>query len=360
MRFFNIDQHASVIADVGRIFSSLGHTVDDWSLSGHHWVLGKEKHEIPVLAGHGPDPEVADAFYETYREKLAGYDGFICCYPASYAMLYRRWDKPTIVVNCVRYEIPYSGSPEGWARWNGFIRRRIGERKLWWVCNNKGDAWYVNYFTGIDPVWIPSLCEYVAEKWTGTKDRFLLYGRPVGTLPDVSPDLYVHSDSPVLKGSDWRFSWKDVYAYRGIIHLPYQNGTMSIFEHYTANAPMFFPSKAFLYELFDSSSIGVLADLSFLPAAGLPEPTQPGNPNNLSDPTVVRRWIDSCDFYDRSNMPHVQLFDSFPDLERQLRSVDSAAVSREMARYNEIRRELVHRRWQRVLHEIEGASAVSL
>ena len=46
MKFFNIDQHASVISDVANIFKNLGHEVEDWTLSGHHWVVGKSKAKI--------------------------------------------------------------------------------------------------------------------------------------------------------------------------------------------------------------------------------------------------------------------------------------------------------------------------
>ena len=35
MKFFNIDCHASVIADIKYIFEKLGHKVDHKSLSGH-------------------------------------------------------------------------------------------------------------------------------------------------------------------------------------------------------------------------------------------------------------------------------------------------------------------------------------
>ena len=40
MKFFNIDLHISVIADIKKIFTDLGHEVDDWSLSGHAWAFG--------------------------------------------------------------------------------------------------------------------------------------------------------------------------------------------------------------------------------------------------------------------------------------------------------------------------------
>ena len=107
MKFFNIDQHVSVIADVAHIFKNLGHEVDDWSLSGHHWVLNKPKPQIMLNDGTQLtcsgvcSQEVCDSFYERNKDELNKYDGFIACYPVEFSLLYERWSKPIIVVNCV-------------------------------------------------------------------------------------------------------------------------------------------------------------------------------------------------------------------------------------------------------------------
>jgi hypothetical protein len=39
MKFFNIDCHISVIADIKNIFENLGHQVDQWSISGHRHIF---------------------------------------------------------------------------------------------------------------------------------------------------------------------------------------------------------------------------------------------------------------------------------------------------------------------------------
>lgn len=358
VRFFNIDLHVSVIADIQRIFSDLGHSVDDWCLSGHHWVLGKERADVPLLRDwHSLTPELCDAFYDAYKDELAGYDGFIACYPAAFAMLYERWEKPTIVVNCVRYEVPYTSRPSEWKHFDEFIQRRIAEKKLWWICNNKGDAWYVNYFTGITPRWIPNLCEYVGQAWTGQKREYLLYGRGAAHLLGVPQRFYVHSDSRAVKGSEWRYTWDDLYSHRGIVHFPYHNGSMSLFEHYTANAPLFLPSKDFLRQLYREGPIEVLAELTFYKVFDLPEPSEPGNPNNLSDPDVLERWLDSFCWYDDENMRHVVLFDSFRELTRLFKKSDVEAISASMAEWNLVRKAMVYDRWTEVLAEIEPALA---
>ena len=46
MKFFNLDLHVSVIQDIKQILEPLGHTVDNWSISGHSWVFGKEADKV--------------------------------------------------------------------------------------------------------------------------------------------------------------------------------------------------------------------------------------------------------------------------------------------------------------------------
>jgi hypothetical protein len=46
-------------------------------------------------------------FYDTYAKELEQYDGFICCYPPIFAMLYQRFNKPIIIDIPIRYEYPW-------------------------------------------------------------------------------------------------------------------------------------------------------------------------------------------------------------------------------------------------------------
>ena len=99
MKFFNIDQHSSVIADIAYIFKNLGHEVDDWSLSGHHWVMNKPKPQImlsdgsQLIGSNVCTQETCDKFYEQYKEQLEQYDAFIVCFPVEFALLYEKWNK---------------------------------------------------------------------------------------------------------------------------------------------------------------------------------------------------------------------------------------------------------------------------
>lgn len=354
MKFFNIDQHVSVISDIAHIFNNLGHQVDDCSLSGHSWVMNKQKK--PILLSDGTaltcsgvcTEEVCDKFYEQNKDKLNEYDGFIACYPVEFALLYERFNKPIIVVNCIRYEHPNTRNPVLWGRINSFLKTKHQDGSLYYVCNNKGDQYYTNYYTGIWGMHIPSLCEYTNAKYTGIKNKYVLHERSIDV--GVPGDLWVSLSA--LRNNHWKYSWEDLYSHRGIIHVPYHNGSMSIFEHYTANVPMFMPSKNYARQLFHEHKM--FDDLTFYHLYKLPEPEDYNNPNSLRNPEMLNMWLDTCDFYDEGNMKYIQYFDSPQHLTHLLRTVNVQEISRNMADHNLLRKASVYNNWQQILTSIDS------
>ncbi len=349
MRFFNIDQHVSVISDIAHIFKNLGHQVDDWTLSGHHWVMNKPK--VPIMLSDGTQltcsgvcsQEVCDRFYEAHAEDFKKYDGFIACYPIEFAMLYERWNKPIITVNCIRYDHPNTFNSALRNRLNDFLQRKHQEGMLYYVCNNKGDQWYTEYFTGIKGMHIPSLCEYTNAKYTGAMSTYVIHDRS-----EISVSGAVSLGA--LRSAAWRYSWQHLYNHKGVIHVPYHNGSMSIFEQYTANVPQFFPSKTFGKELFHQNKM--FSDLTFYKINKAQEPDDANNPNSLRNPEILDRWFDTCDFYDENNMKHIQFFDSIPHLEHLMRSVNTQEISHNMSVHNILRRESAYNNWQQILTSI--------
>lgn len=352
MKFYNIDQHVSVIADIAHIFKNLGHQVDDDSLSGHKWVLNKPNPKIMLSDGTQLtcsgvcSQEVCDKFYEQHKDEFAKYDGFIACYPVEFALLYERWNKPIIIVNCIRYDHPNTFNPALRDRLNEFLKRRYDEGKLYYVCNNKGDQWYTKYFTGIEGMHIPSLCEYTNVKYTGTKNQYVIHDRSeINVLGAVSLGA--------LRTKDWKYTWSDLYSYKGIIHIHYHNGSMSTAEQYTANMPLFCPSKKYGKELFHQGKM--FADLTFYKIEKKPEPEDINNPNSLRNPEILDKWYDTCDFYDTENYKYVQYFDSPSHLEHLLKSVNTQEISRNMTAHNVIRRDSVYNNWKEILTSIESS-----
>ena len=106
MKFFNIDLHISIIADMRKIFNDLGHEVTDWSLSDHTWVFNRERTSIPMLNGgrwrNMSPSQFSDEFYDTYKDELKDYDAFIVTYPPPFSLLYKHFDKPIIINNPIK------------------------------------------------------------------------------------------------------------------------------------------------------------------------------------------------------------------------------------------------------------------
>lgn len=355
MKFFNIDQHVSVIADIAHIFNNLGHEVDDWSLSGHHWVMNKPKPNIVMGGGTLTcsgvcTQEVCDIFYNQYKDELNKYDAFICCYPAEFALLYEKWNKPIIIVNCIRYEHPNTFERQDILnRLHNLIANKRKDGTLHWVYTNKGDQFYTGYFLGIEGPIIPLFGEYTNCKYTGTKDKFIIHDRSDINMPS---DLCISAGA--IRNRNWQYTWQDYYSYKGTVNIPYSNTTSSTFEQYTANVPLFFPSKKYLKELFHQNRS--LGDLTFYRITKTAEPADLNNPNSLRNPAILDKWIDVCDYYntDEGFMKHIQYFDSPSHLERILRTANLQEISNNMAIDNVSRREYVYERWKQVIAKIQG------
>src|SRR5438034_1396010 len=99
MKFYNIDCHASVIADIKYLFNKLGHIVDHKSLSGHRWLFNWEPLKSNVLNEWNwktIDQSMCDRFYDENKKELEKYDAFIVAYPTVFLKLFEKFDKPII------------------------------------------------------------------------------------------------------------------------------------------------------------------------------------------------------------------------------------------------------------------------
>jgi hypothetical protein len=96
------------------------------------------------------------------------------------------------------------------------------------------------------------------------------------------------------------FKWSDLSQFRGIIHIPYEISTMSMFEHFSAGIPLFFPSKKFMLESF------LIQSVSAYWKADLPKELAP-----MANKSV---WLELADFYEVFRSPNVHYYDSFSHL----------------------------------------------
>ena len=327
MKFFNIDMHISVIEDIKYIFKELGHSVDSCNLSGHNWVFNRPPGKNDIINVNNwktINEDVCQKFYDRYKEELSGYDGFICAYPPAFSLLFRRFEKPIIVVAATRYDYPMINNEQKEYLDNSMIDM-FKSGQLFPVANNKYDKIYCEKNLNFNWTHIPSLCEYTNSKYNRSKPESVLFSKHV----NINNSLIRHCLS---LGS---YSWSELYAFKSIVHIPYNVSTMSIFEQYTANVPMLFPSTRFLRQ-----TLGYMSEISF---------SSPLEANTVSDEDIAL-----SDFYDESMMPHIIFYDSYDEIFHALNKNDTffEDVSYRMSKFNKTKKEIIISKWKYILSRI--------
>jgi hypothetical protein len=331
MKFFNIDYHISVIEDLKWIFKDLGHTIDNYSLTTHNHVFNKPGCANFSFLTQQCDSsirkittETCDKFYFDNKNTLLQYDGFITTYPPILALLYEKFNKPIIMHIPIRYEYPYTHSPDLWLNFNLKCQMLIDCGQLIATANNACDKHYFESRVKRNVTHIPSWCEYNYPKWSPLKQQFLFWSGYQPCCSELTQQLH------------YPYSWHENEKYAGIIHIPYNISTMSIFEHYTSNTPLLFPTKQFLFELFKQHK-------------ALSQITWDGyNSNN----DQVKSMIELADFYDENWMPYIIFFDSIEKL-KNLLQYDYSVTSDKMKVINIRRKHDIYDLWTSVLEKIK-------
>lgn len=346
MRFFNIDLHVAVIGDIKQIFTELGHTVDTKSLSDHSWVLGQAKSQVDVI---GPNwsaisKPLCDKFYERYKDELSGYDAFIATYPPCFAMLYEKFNKPIIVDAAIRYEHPFHDTPR-WIELNNFFQRMIDQKRLHLVANSKYDQKYCETLLNRPVTHIPNLCDYTGIKYKPNNGEIVYYSK------NHIQNIGLRAKTEVLKH---RYGYPELLQFKALVHVPYQVSTMSIFEQYTANFPLLFPTPDFNMELYARGL--TLTEVSWRKYFGLPPKTPflsiASDPNDYTNPKAVKEWLLLADYYDHKWMPYITYYSSWADLQEQIKKLDVHKISSQMQECNKERQKQVKKLWSDILEKL--------
>jgi len=335
MKFFNIDFHISVVADLQHIFTNLGHQFDDWCLSGHHWVLNKKKMDIPLLNGWEKiiDKQLWNDFADTYPE-LEKYDAFVCTYPPVFAMLYNNFNKPIIIHIPIRYEHPFTQNRKNWEIWNQWLRDNMDSGKVIVACNSKFEKFYFESYVGREAYYIPNLCEYTNMHYCPEKQPMVYHNNSLG----------MHFDNRRTVGT---YKWNDLAKRRSLIHYPYQVSTMSIFEQYTANIPLIFPSKEFTHNHPDMLHQVLWSKTTH----------QPADPPNCKV-DWEKDWLDNVWLADYYQWPHIQYYDSIQHCMQIAGNMDESAVYHGMKEENFERHKYVYDTWQKIISDISNWKGV--
>ena len=299
MRFFCMDLHISIIADFKTACPDV--EVVDWCLSGHAWVMKRNQdypeHINPATWKH-LNSDMIKKFQDKYDPFLKTFDGFIVGFCSAFAMIYEKYNKPIVMINAVRYDIPFCFTKDMrmLTKWKECLDRLNSHGLLTIVSNNKADQVYTRLGCGLQSQYIPSLCLYTNTQYAPTKPTFLCYNGSFATHPLLTPK----------KDLPHPHQWSDVTSFRGIVNHPYEVSLMSCFEHFTSGCPLFFPSKTYW-----KSNQGIQSLTAYwgkdLPAEFAP----------LSTP---QDWIELADMYEVFQSPNTYYFDSEDHLFQLLES----------------------------------------
>ncbi len=314
MKFFNIDCHISVIADIKNIFENLGHEVDQWSISGHRHILNLPESKSNIVNEKNwtnLDETIVDNFYETHKNELDKYDAFICCYPPCFLKLYEKFNKPIIVIAATRYEHPFTNNIQKLEWLNHSLNNN---NNLILITNNEFDKKYCEKFTTKQWKWIPSLCAYTKSKYINTINKTVIFSK----FNLNKNEQFIHQYEL------GQYKWKDLYSYKNIIHFPYNASTMSIFEQYEAGVPLLFPTLRLSLELIHNN-IPIFSELVF----------DNNDPNKQRDLFLNEEWLKLSDFYNGTIKCHY--FDSFDDAQKM--------TSKTLSNINTSNKDFIYNKW---------------
>jgi hypothetical protein len=315
-RVFNLDLHIAVIADFTQELKYRKVRLTRFSISSHNHVSS-----FPLPASDpvriinqeswtNLDSRLVSEFQHSYRRFLATFDGFIVTYTPAFLQLFSKTDKPILAVAATRYEAPYTGSPKLWEALNEDIKKMVGSGQLTLVANNKGDADYIKFFTGLNIDVVPSYCGG-RKTWSGSSTRRFVMARDSklrGEVQRVTSGLF----EPIENlGSPYK--WEDLMESLEIFIVPQNISTMTLFELATAGVPVAVPGRKLFRELRESFH-GVLDELTFSEIQNLEQDGSLDNPSNYRSERYLDWWLDRSDFYDQTLMPNVRVVESLDDL----------------------------------------------
>ncbi len=332
-KIFNLDLHISVIQDIKHILNHLFGPivqVTNWSISGHNWVFKAPTPCVEIInqaTWRNIDAAMISEFQTKYDDFLSTFDAFIVTHTPVFCAIYEKYNKPVILVNTCRYEQPYcwNGNIAEWSRLNNILYRMHARGQLIAVSNNRADRDYLRIGTGVESIHIPSLCLYTGATYNPTRSTFVCHGARAFFPPH-----------PLLESQPASgYTWSDLYSYKGIVHVPYEMSTMSLFEQYSAGVPLWLPSRAF-YETCIRTGAMRFGSVYTLKCP-------PDFNDALHD---LSFWLDRADYYDAANFKYIRFYDSADDLLRQLETFnETPAEKRARAEWIAQRKNAVYKAW---------------
>jgi hypothetical protein len=286
-RIFNLDLHIGPIRDFTAICEQLyGKNqveVVSWSISGHKHLLSNPTGDIDIVnqeTWSNIDETMIEQWTARYGWFMVQFDAFFVSHSPVFAMLYECYKKPIIINNTCRYDLPYCWTKKP-NNLDEALRRMTTANQLIIVSNNLNDARYLHERTGITSHVIPSICMYLVPHRLFDA-RAVCFGNRL---------LFPGGDWMIAKPEN--YTYRELFNYKCIVHVPYEMSTMSIAEQYWNSVPLFLPTKRFYKECVLSGRMQFICMY--------------GQQATVKD---LDTWIEGADFY---NWKYINYYDSFED-----------------------------------------------
>jgi hypothetical protein len=334
--FWSSDFHISPTQDMREMFKDLCDSdgicqnLAEHSFSGHcAKTFGGRKNTCakgrimgPVMKQNGfdfcPKPnQLRRAFFKDMSKPsspLHKVDAFVCNHPPAFCELYMPFNKSMLVWVTVNLEFSRE-NPTRFAEVVENIRRIASVPNNVVAANSRYDQEYVRYFTGVDPVYLPSYCGYVKAKYKTTTKKMVLFGRNHRNphqYAEIKQQATQHGFTKftferIEKAYPNEFQYTDLATHPAVVLIPYTKSVMSFFELYRMNIPIWVPDVSLLSSWEQKERI--LKERVYWSKTPLPvNPKVSFNPNDLKNIKAIEHWVALSDYY---TFPHVQTFSSY-------------------------------------------------
>jgi hypothetical protein len=188
------------------------------------------------------------------------------------------------------------------------------------------------------------MCLYTNAEYNPQISKFVSYSNPFFPL---NPNLVMGK----LDFAGFKHSWSQLFTCKGMIHFPYEISTMTIFEQYAANIPLFLPSKSLMKKMIQSKKYLFVSRYTQFGIDKVEKRYYPASlVLPLGDDTWIDWWLDRSDYYrEDRDMKYFIFFNSPAELEALLKKVDTKFVSNKMKENNAERKEMIYSSWKAIM-----------
>jgi hypothetical protein len=368
LKLFGLDHHHAVLWDIKKILRPLGIQLDFvWLCDGRPPVNESIPSQIPGFSSSLDiyKASINQSLPEPTRRYILenGYDGILTSHSLVTCFRLQELGLPMIHVNSTRFGNEWINDSKKHDVLVKVIQGLLHQDRLHIVHNNRGDLEYFHqYFPTVSAnqeVLVSSLCEgilrfrhqapmppkiliwdtrFVLLQEKGSpfmKEFFTKCKETLGESIDSQAILFALNKTFLPEGY--------LNNYTAVVHIPYNISTMSITEQVRANIPIWVPSKRLLASLWaDSKEPNELSWTVFSPGAE----KQASPMDNVRDPAVIEKWLDTADFYNTEQYPLCLQFDSIEEFLEKALTTDYQLMVQKAEESQQGRRENIIFAWE--------------